>query len=212
MSSMSPENNPPDSRNEQHRADAHKRLSTLGRKFFDMLEYDVDEQLIMDVRKHPFGLFVIEVTGFFITLIVAIVPIVLAYNLGAVGVEEGGGNGFQALFVIFGLVMSLLALAGTFIAGVLYKNNVIYITNEKLAQIRYLSLFNRKVSQLSIGDIQDVSVQQRGIFAHWFNYGTLVVETSGEQQNYTFTYVPKPYQVSRAIVGAHEENLKLYGN
>lgn len=196
---------------EQHRKEAHKRLSTLGKKFFDMLEYDENEELIMDVRKHPFGLFVVEVTGFFITLIVAIVPIVLAYNLTTVTIDEGS-TGVKSLLILFGLFMGLLALAGTFIAAVLYQNNVIYITNEKLAQIRYLSLFNRKISQLSIGDVQDVSVQQRGLFAHWFNYGTLVVETSGEQQNYTFTYVPAPYQVSRAIVGAHEENLKLYGN
>ena len=196
---------------EEHRKAAHKRLSPLGRKFFDMLEYDENEELIMDVRKHPFGLFVIEVTGFFITLIVAIVPIVLAYNIDTVTAGEGSA-GVKTLLILFGLFMSLLALAGTFIAAVLYKNNVIYITNEKLAQIRYLSLFNRKISQLSIGDVQDVSVQQNGVFAHWFNYGTLVIETSGEQQNYTFTYVPVPYQVSRAIVGAHEENLKLYGN
>lgn len=196
---------------EEHRIEARKRLSTLGRKFFDMLEYDENEELIMDVRKHPFGLFVVEVTGFFITLVVTIVPVVLAYNLTTVTVDEGS-TGMKTLLILFGLFMGLLALAGTFIAAVLYQNNVIYITSEKLAQIRYLSLFNRKISQLSIGDVQDVSVQQRGLFAHWFNYGTLVVETSGEQQNYTFTYVPAPYQVSRAIVGAHEENLKLYGN
>jgi hypothetical protein len=196
---------------EQHRIEARKRLSTLGRKFFDMLEYDENEELIMDVRKHPFGLFVVEVTGFFITLVVTIVPVVLAYNLTTVTVDEGS-TGVKTLLILFGMFMGLLALAGTFIAAVLYQNNVIYITSEKLAQIRYLSLFNRKISQLSIGDVQDVSVQQRGLFAHWFNYGTLVVETSGEQQNYTFTYVPAPYQVSRAIVGAHEENLKLYGN
>ncbi len=198
---------------EQHRQEANSRLSALGKKFFGMVEYDENEQMIMDVRKHPFGLFIVEVTGFFITLVVTLVPMFLAFNIDSSGVAEGeSGQGFGVLLILLGLVLGLLALAGTFIAAVLYKNNVIYITSEKLAQLRYLSLFNRKISQLSIGDVQDVSVQQKGVFAHWFNYGTLIVETSGEQQNYTFTYVPKPYDVSRAIVGAHEENLKLYGN
>jgi hypothetical protein len=198
---------------EQHREEARSRLSPLGKKFFDMIEYDENEQLLMDVRKHSFGLFLLETTGLFITFVVAIVPVFLAFNTSNAGVADGEtGEGIAVLLILLGLVLGLMALAGTFIAAVLYKNNVIYITNEKLAQLRYLSLFNRKISQLSIGDIQDVSVQQKGVFAHWFNYGTLVVETSGEQQNYTFTYVPKPYEVSRAIVSAHEENLKLYGN
>jgi hypothetical protein len=198
---------------EHHRQEARSRLSPLGQKFFDMVEYDENEQLLMDVRKHPFGLFLLELTGFFITLVVAVVPVFLAFNTSNAGVADGeAGRGIGALLVLLGMILGIMALAGTFIAAVLYKNNVIYITNEKLAQLRYLSLFNRKISQLSIGDVQDVSVQQKGIFAHWFNYGTLIVETSGEQQNYTFTYVPKPYEVSRAIVSAHEENLKLYGN
>jgi len=197
----------------QHRQEANKKLSPLGQKFFGMIEFDENEQMIMDVRKHPFGLFLLEFTGFFITLVVALVPILLAANIESIGLAGGdAGDGFKSLLIVFGLFMGLLALAGTFIAAVLYKNNVIYVTNEKLAQLRYLSLFKRTISQLSIGDVQDVSVKQNGLFAHWFNYGTLIVETSGEQQNYTFTYVPKPYMVSQAIVGAHEENLKLYGN
>ncbi|MCA9344118.1 PH domain-containing protein, partial [Candidatus Saccharibacteria bacterium] len=72
--------------------------------------------------------------------------------------------------------------------------------------------FNRKISQLSIGDVQDVTVTQKGVLAHLFNYGTLVIETAGEQQNYLFTYIPDPYKHSKLIVGAHEKNLVQYGN
>lgn len=205
--------NTPEASSEQHRQEASKQLSPLGQKFFGMIEFDENEQMIMDVRKHWFGLFLREVTGFLMAIVVAAVPVVLALSIDTVGIGSQQTNeGIASLLIFVGLLMGLLVIAGTFIIAVLYKNNVIYITNEKLAQLRYLSLFNRKISQLSIGDVQDVSVQQKGIFAHWFNYGTLVVETAGEQQNYTFNYVPKPYDVSRAIVGAHEENLKLYGN
>lgn len=196
-----------------HRKETQSRLSPLGQKFFNMIEFDESEQMLMDVRKHPFGLFLLELTGFFITFVVTIVPIFLALNVTTLGVSSQSSNdGVSSLLTVVGLLFGLLALAGTFITSILYKNNVIYITNEKIAQLRYLSLFNRKISQLSIGDVQDVSVQQRGIFAHWFNYGTLVIETAGEQQNYLFSYVPRPYEVSQVIVGAHEENLKLYGN
>ena len=86
------------------------------------------------------------------------------------------------------------------------------VTSDKIAQVLYRTIFDRKISQLSIGDVQDVTVTQRGVLARMFNYGTIVIETAGEQQNYTFTFVPDPYMCGKAIVGAHEENLKQYGN
>ena len=98
------------------------------------------------------------------------------------------------------------------ISAILFTNNVIYVTSEKLAQVLYITLFNRKISQLSIGDVQDVTVTQKGILAHMFNFGTLVIETAGEQQNYTFTYIPDPYKHSKLIVGSHERNLVEFGN
>ena len=129
--------------------------------------------------------------------------------------QVNGGQQVDSLQRILFAVSMFFGLGGlvvTTISAILYVNNVILVTTEKIAQILYFSLFNRKISQLSIGDVQDVSVSQNGIFPHLFNYGTLVIETAGEQQNYTFTFVPKPYQSSQAVVGAHEENLKLYGN
>lgn len=97
-------------------------------------------------------------------------------------------------------------------AAIFYKSNVVLVTNEKLAQVLYKNLFHRRISKLSIGDVQDVTVIQKGVFAHLFNYGTLIVETAGEQQNYTFAFAPNPYESSKAIVMAHEDNLKRHGN
>jgi hypothetical protein len=103
-------------------------------------------------------------------------------------------------------------LIGTGIGAYLYISNVILVTSEKLAQVLYKSIFNRKISQLSIGDVQDVTVNQVGLTARLFNYGTIIIETAGEQDNYDFTYVPDPYKKSKLIVGSHEVNLTKYGN
>jgi len=72
----------------------------------------------------------------------------------------------------------------------------------------YKTIFDRKISQLGIGDVQDVTVTQKGIFARIFNYGTLVIETAGEQVNYIFTYTPRPYETAKQIVGSHENIVK----
>ncbi len=191
---------------------AQERLSREGRKYFKYIEFDANEQLITEIRKHPIGLVFIFLIGIFVTLsllIISIATSIFDFD-GALG--TGGVNGFRPVVVLIAFALIVGAIVMTFIASFLYTHNVIYVTNEKLAQVLYISLFNRKISQLSIGDVQDVTVTQKGILAHVFNYGTLVVETAGEQQNYTFSFVPDPYQNSKLIVGAHERNLELHGN
>ena len=196
----------------QHRKAAGEKLSNEGRKYFKFVEFDANEELVSEIRKHFFGLFLVLLGGLVVILaILALGFLLLAADLNSFFGADGLDGIKPAIGVAFFLLL-ILALIGIFIAVFLYRSNVIFVTSEKIAQVVYVSLFNRKISQLSIGDVQDASVHQRGIFAHIFNYGTLVIETAGEQQNYTFTYVPDPYTQSKLIVGAHEENLKKYGN
>ncbi|MBA2279095.1 PH domain-containing protein [Candidatus Saccharibacteria bacterium] len=194
-----------------HREQAQQKLSSEGRKYFNLIEFDENEDLVTEIRKDPFGLFLILFTGIFVGLTIMIITVLLsAADLDGLGF--GNLSSFRGILLFISLLLILGVAIMTFIGAFLYRSNVIYVTTEKLAQVVYISLFNRKISQLSIGDIQDVTVTQKGIFAHLFKYGTLVVETAGEQQNYTFSFVPDPYQVSTLIVGAHERNLALHGN
>lgn len=197
--------------NNQHRIQAASRLSNEGRKFFNLIEFDSTEELVTEIRKHPIGLMFIFVSGGLVSLVL----LFLAGLSASINMESLVGDASSSVRLILGLMFFLLfigTVVATLISAWLYKSNVIFLTSEKIAQVLYVSLFNRKVSQLSIGDVQDVTVGQKGILAHMFNYGTLVIETAGEQSNYSFNYVPDPYVVSKQIVGAHEENLAKFGN
>ncbi len=196
----------------QNRQRAMERLSHEGKKFFKFIEFDAKEELVMEIRKHPFGLFLVLLSGVFVIL--ALLAVMAAIGLLDFGGELGAEqiNSYKPLATLVVILVIMGTAVMTFIGAFLYISNVIYITSEKIAQVLYLSLFNRKISQLSIGDVQDVTVTQKGIFAHFFKYGTLVIETAGEQQNYTFSFVPDPYQAAKMIVGSHERNLELHGN
>lgn len=192
-----------------------KSLSPSARQVFKHIEFDENEKLLYELRKHWFGLFVIYAFGTFVTLLM------LGLAIGGAALSQSEtdtsdigltGGSIGAILIATGLLLSLLSLVVTAIAAYLYRTNVVLVTSDKLSQLLNQSIFNRKISQLSIGDVQDVTVAQRGIFAHAFHYGTLVIETAGEQQNYTFTYAPNPYEAAKIIVNAHEENLKQYGN
>lgn len=188
-------------------------LSHIGKNLFKLIEFDADERLIWEVRKHPVGLFIIYASGTLIAVLLLAIFFVGGMSAGENFLDLGIDiSGYRAVLILIGLVMAILTIGVTAIAGYLYKNNVMLVTSDKIAQVLYRTLFDRKISQLSIGDVQDVTVTQKGVLARMFNYGTVVIETAGEQQNYTFTFVPDPYMCSKAIVGAHEENLKSYGN
>lgn len=190
-----------------------QNLSHHGQKLFPLIEFDENEELIWEIRKHPFGLFIIYFTGSAITFVILLLlvmgPLAFSSNFLGLGIELGG---MRSVLVVLGFFLSILSLIGTLIGAYLYTSDVVLVTSEKIAQRLHESLFNLKISQLSIGDIQDVTVTKKGIFASIFDYGTLVIETAGEQQNYTFTYTPKPYEASRAIVGSHERDLEKHGN
>jgi hypothetical protein len=184
-------------------------LSPVGRRYFDLIEFDDNEELMLEIRKDPIGLLMLVLIGTIIAMSVIIALFTLASSSFLTDLNLDVSRRFVAMF---GFIIAVLVLILTAVYAHLYLSNVVFVTNEKIAQVLYVTLFNRKISQLNIGDVQDVTVNQKGILARLFNYGTLVIETAGEQNNYVFTFVPKPYQSSKIIITAHEASIHHYGN
>lgn len=195
-----------------HKAEACRKLSPIGQKLFRFVEFDDEEELLAEIRKHPFGLFLIVITGIFISLTILFATTVLSVGAGSSGAFDQFGNTPQLLLIIFGLLLTGLGLVATFVIGIIYRSNVVFVTNQKIAEVMYISLFNRRIIQLGIGSVEDVTVSQKGIFPRIFNYGMLLVETAGELENCTFTYVPKPNETSQLIIQTHEVYVQKYGN
>ena len=192
-----------------------KDLTPAGQRIMSMIEFDKEEHVIREIHKHPIGLFFIYVGGTFVTMMLVAIAIVTAalLNSGQLPQSAGFSNGAAgALIMTLCIFLAVLSVIATVIAAYLFRSNVILVTSDKLAQMLNPSLFNRKISQLNIRDIQDVTVSQRGLLPHLFHYGTLVVETAGEQQNYTFSLIPEPYIAAKTIIGAHEKNIEKFGN
>ncbi len=190
-----------------------EQLSNNAKNLFKLIEFDENEELICEIRKHPFGLLLMYVIGTLVAFALLAVTIALTFAIQGDPLETGSDlSKAQPLVILFGGILIVLTVIMTFISAYLYTSDVVLVTTEKISQFLHKTIFDRKISQLSIGDIQDVTVSQVGVFARLFNFGTLVIETAGEQQNYTFVYTPNPYKRAKDIVGAHEENLKKFGN
>lgn len=196
----------------EHTKQGMHKLSPIGRRYFRLIEFDDQENLALEIRKHFFGFFIILITGAFVILATLAVSIGITVGVKSDSITGNNSSGYAAIVLFIGLLLIVLEVISMLIGLYLYRSNVVFVTDQKIAQVLYLTIFNRKISQLNIGDVQDVTVTQKGLFAHVFDYGTMVIETAGEQQNYTFTYVPEPYQAAKTIIGLHEKNIAKFGN
>lgn len=192
-----------------------EQLSPVGKKLLSNIEFDENERIYLEVRKHPIGLIMTYFLGTLATIIVfgLLVLVPISNDFNSIGSDVGvSGESMRAILIAIGLFMTLFSVIITAVAAFIYSQNVLIVTSEKIAQQLYLSLFSKKISQLSISDVQDSTVTQNGIFPHLFNYGTVIIETAGEQRNYNFTFTPSPYDVSKALTGAHEADVAAHGN
>ena len=156
------------------------------------------EREIFTVKRHPIGLIAIYVT---IAVVVALMA-VLAF--GILPSADSGGNTATVSAVIF-VFLTALALIYALIATTVYEGNSWVVTSDSLTQVSQTSLFNRQSSQLSLANLEDVTAEQNGIFAHIFNYGILKAETAGEHSKFRFVYCPNPNLYAQQILHAREE-------
>ncbi len=106
-----------------------------------------------------------------------------------------------------GIVLALGASAYALVIWLLffqdwldYYLDAFILTNQRIIRIEQRGLFNRIVSSLDLDRIQDVTVEIKGIFSTVLSYGTLTVESAGEQDNFTFSNIPNAESVQSQIL------------
>lgn len=162
---------------------------------------DPDEKKLAEVHKHVFGLILIYVQ--------TIVGMIAAAAILFVIIPSLMQDTAQAIFIATLLAILLLGLAGVIvaIATFLYRQNRIIITDRNVTQILQFGLFARKVSQLNIANVEDVTALQAGFVQTMLNFGTLTIETAGEQANFAFPYCPNCGEVAKIILDSRERML-----
>lgn len=194
--------------NEQDKK-VHITHTQVEQKYLNLIEVGPNETVICSIKKHPVGLIGIYLSGLFVAgVILSATSLVGAF----VGSQISTSFPIAKVSILLGLAVSITSLFFTYIAGFVYQNNILILTNEKVAQILYKNLIDRKISQISLGELQDITVDQKGILARFFQYGTLILETAGEQNNYNFTYTRYPHHCAKELVEAHDISIKKYGN
>lgn len=160
---------------------------------------DDDEVLLGIVRKHPFGI----ITMYLQALFGIVVSLSLAFFLlPSVLPDKDAALTIASVFAIAAVLFAVVIMS---IATIIYRQSHIIITDKNITQVLQGGLFQRKVSQLSMPNVEDVTSEQKGIFASLFNFGILKIETAGEQANFHFLYCPRPNYYAKIILEAREK-------
>ncbi|HVU59577.1 MAG TPA: PH domain-containing protein [Candidatus Saccharimonadales bacterium] len=157
------------------------------------------EKLICEIKRHPIGL----ILGPYLVAAFLTVLAVLAIVLAPMYRADVSDQTLMGIMLGAGLVIVAMLLY-VYVATMIYTANRWIITSDSLTQILQTGLFDSEMSQLSLEDLEDVTVNKNGLLQTLFNYGTLHCETAGERSKFVFIYCPSPDQYARDILAARE--------
>jgi uncharacterized membrane protein YdbT with pleckstrin-like domain len=161
------------------------------------------ERVVCEIKRHPIGILSLYVGAFFA---VAVVATLLYFFMPTIR-DHYGSNADAMVLLGGGIILAGIVLM-LFISTTIYWQNQWIVTTDSITQIIQNGLFGRQASQLSMENLEDVTVIQNGILPHIFNYGMLKAETAGERSKFVFMYCPNPNQCAREILDTHEKFLE----
>lgn len=154
---------------------------------------DDDERLLVKTRKHWF-LVARDFAGIFTMIIV---PTLLLGFLP---------NGFQLLNTPIVLFLwsfwMLICVMGLFTVWTNYYLDIWVVTDKRIVNIEQISLFNRDVTTMRIERVQDATIEVRGFWAEYFNFGNLIIHSASHASDgeKTFEGIPDPEGVKATIL------------
>jgi uncharacterized membrane protein YdbT with pleckstrin-like domain len=151
-----------------------------------MEQLEPDEQLVVEVTRHPIGILFFYIQA---GLGVAVAIALAAFIGPSLNDTFPDADKVLAVGVVFlALIMGLILLVATSV----YRASKLIVTNKHVIQVLQRGVFDRKVSQLSLMRVENVTSEEPGFFASIFNYGTIRIETAGEQDNFYFSMARSP--------------------
>jgi len=168
-------------------------------QMYSDLDLSDDEYVIHAVKRHPIGLFMPFIIGFFLVFVSSIVMANSNSIAGSIQLFEN-----PSLFMIKIPVIVFIAIVVfvTYVAYYIYSNNKFFLTNESVIQKIQTGLFSKNEQTVSLIDIEDASYTQNGIMQQFFNYGSIRLSIQGEETTYRFSYAANPKQCIATITNA----------
>lgn len=160
-----------------------------------MIKLEKDENIVIEVRKHPFVFIVHTLVSLFFALAPLLAFILIRFATDFTITPKN----YWLLLCGYGLWVLVMWVI-YFIQWTDYYLDVWYITDKKIYDVLQKGFFHRQISVLRFDAIQDVTVEIKGVIPTLFDFGTIHVQTAGETSvDFTLTDARSPHKIKTVI-------------
>ena len=155
---------------------------------------DNDEKILYIFRQS----FITNLDWMFVAAVLLITPVVAnsILVLSKSPIDQLLSPFFTFVLNVFWYLFTIGFILENFL---LWFYNVYIITNKKIVDIDFVGLLYKNISEASILSIEDVTSKVSGATRVIFNYGSVYVQTAGEQREFEFIDVPNSAKVRDII-------------
>ncbi len=168
-----------------------------------MINLEQEEYIVKEVRKH--WLFIaIEIAS---SIFLGLIPFAIVISFLAI----------ETTPAIYTLRLYTIAIIPLWILGAWisffyfwtdYYLDTLIITNKRIFNIEQKGMFHRIISSFPLSRIQDVTVELPGILSTFLRFGTITIETAGENHGFTLHNATNPEEAKRIINEVQNKNTK----
>lgn len=173
-----------------------------------MYKLEAEEQIIKVVRRH----YLVLIPMILAIIIFALAPLFLYSFLSSdfIPLDPNAKSvisEFVSEWKTFGYSIWLLLLwIMFFIEWTDYYLDLWVITNKRIIDVEQKGFFHREVTSFLYGQIQDITVETRGLIETFFKFGTLHIQTAGHDREIVIRDAHCPEEARSLILGLQEKS------
>lgn len=156
------------------------------------------ERIICQIKRHPFGLISMYISSGILA------ALVLGAAVAVPTLLTGVTSQLKLAAVVGAAILIALIMLFAYISTFIYNANRWIVTSDSITQVTQTGLFTKETSQLSLANLEDVTVDQNGMLQAMFRFGTLRAESAGARGKFFFSFCPNPNDYARKVIEAHE--------
>ncbi len=167
----------------------------------EKIQLEADEHVIIQVRKHWFILGVQLLSVVFIALVPLFLYFFMIKSTLFVKLPLEIEINIPLMITLYSAWL-LIMWMGAFNIWNNYYLDVWTITNKRLIAVDQKGFFSRTTASFRLDRLQDTTIAVQGIIATLLDFGTLEMQTAGEERNFKASGLPHPGDLKAIILNA----------
>ena len=147
-----------------------------------------EEKIILLLRQHP----IVNIPWILMAVLLIFAPLVLDY----IPVINFLPANFQIMILYLWYFMVMVFVSGQFL---IWYFNIYIVTDERLVDIDFFGLSFHDVTVIKVDKIQAINYNRGGVWASFFDFGDVDIQSAGEISRCDFLKVPNPDKVVKIV-------------